>query len=99
MNYCECFSLFLCQLYVVCCGDKIKLGYFFVFGLYRVRSDSNNWRYIYDVDVYFIYIIDLLKFFKFFLEFIFYILMVCFIQLVDFDFVLCWNVRYVYKVL
>lgn len=73
MNYCECFSLFLCQLYVVCCGDKIKLGYFFVFGLYRVRSDSNNWRYIYDVDVYFIYIIDLLKFFKFFLEFICYI--------------------------
>lgn len=47
--------------------DKIKLGYFFVFGLYRVRSDSNNWRYIYDVDVYFIYIIDLLKFFKYFL--------------------------------
>lgn len=47
--------------------DKIKLGYFFVFGLYRVRSDSNNWRYIYDIDVYFIYIIDLLKFFKYFL--------------------------------
>lgn len=54
--------------------DKIKLGYFFVFGLYRVRSDSNNnWGYIYDIDVYFIFIIDLLKFFKFFLEFICYI--------------------------
>lgn len=37
--------------------DKIKLGYFFVFGLYRVRSDSNNWRYIYDVDVNFILLI------------------------------------------
>lgn len=53
--------------------DKIKLGHSPVLGLYRARSDSNNRRHIYDIDVYLIYTIDSLKFFKFSLELICYI--------------------------